>query len=54
MEPVAATYESVSQDIETLNKAGHDRDGYSMVKSVEPFPATILGIVIDIEVTEKK
>ena len=53
MENVAATYKSTSQDIETLNRAGHDTDGFSVVKSVTPFPMTVLGIVVDIEITEK-
>jgi len=53
MENIAATYKSTSQDIETLNRAGHDTDGFSMVKSVTPFPMTVLGIVVDIEITEK-
>ena len=49
----AATYEKYSQDITPLNDAPHDRDAYSLVKSVAPFPMTVLGIVVDIEVTEK-
>ena len=53
MENLAATYKSISQDKETLNRAGHDHDGYSLVKSVEPFPMTVLGIIVDIEITEK-
>lgn len=53
MESLAATYRTTSQDIETLNRAGHDTNAFSVIKSVSPFPMTVLGIIIDIEITEK-
>ena len=54
MEDLGAVYKATSQDIETLNSAGYDKDAFSLIKSVSPFPATILGIVVDIDVTETK
>ncbi len=54
METATATYKATSQDVRTLNTAGHDHDGYSVVKSSSPFPLTVLGIVVDIDITETK
>lgn len=48
-----AEYSDYSADVAALNKGGYDKDGYSVVKSGDPFPMTILGIIVDIEVIER-
>ena len=53
MSKASATYTDKSQDINALNHGGYDKDGYSVIKSVTPFPMTVLGIIVDIDVTDK-
>ena len=53
MEDVDADYNDKSADKSRLNYGNYNGDGYSVVKSVEPFPMTVLGIIVEIEVTER-
>ena len=49
-----AEFSTRSQDSGNLTKGGYSEDAYTVVKSDEPRPATVLAIIIDFEVTDKK
>lgn len=50
---INAEYSTESTDKSILTKGGFSTDGYTVIKSTEPYPMTILGIVVEVEVWER-
>jgi hypothetical protein len=50
---VETDYETVSRDISVLTKGGFSKDGYTIIKSIEPYPMTILATIVEVEVWER-
>jgi len=49
-----AEFSTRSHDSGNLTKGGYSEDAYTVIKSDEPRPATVLATIIDFEVTDKK
>ena len=53
LEDLEAEYLSQSADSQSLTKGGYSKEGYTVIKSAEPYPFTIISTVIYLSVTEK-
>ena len=47
-----ATYSNQSQDATVLSKGGFSTDGYTVIKSVDPYPFTALATIVSFSVDE--
>ena len=48
-ENIGAEYSNESTDYKILNHAGFNPDGYTVAKSNDPFPMTVLGTTVELE-----
>lgn len=48
-----AEFGTSSKDAKVLTKGGFSPDGFTVVKSAEPFPMTVLATIVSVEITEE-
>jgi len=53
LEGMNAEFSTKSKDAQALTKGGYSKEGYTLIKSAEPYPMTILTIMVSFDVTEK-